>query len=155
MVSHLKFWSHNLHSWCDRIVVLGFSVLFFSQFECKVIHSSHNLVYPSLLVLSLRISHIWRFWLLEDLESSTKKNSGKISSQFLKFLVFRAQFWGSHNGNSQFRSEINSTDAFSRSHEWVNITKQFTTGNTKELKVCCISLFDVTRSNGLLKIYVE
>ena len=106
MVSHLRFWSHNLHSWCDRIVVLGFSVLFFSQFECKVIHSSHNLVYPSLLVLSLRISHIWRFWLLEDLESSTKKNSGKISSQFLKFLVFRAQFWGSHNGNSQFRSEM-------------------------------------------------
>ena len=43
---------------------------------------------------------------MEDLESSTKKNSGKIYSQFLKFLVFRAQFWGSHNGNSQFRSEI-------------------------------------------------
>ena len=61
---------------------------------------------PSLLILSLRISHIWRFWLLEDLESSTKKNSGKISSQFLKFSVFRAQFWGSHYGNSQFRSEI-------------------------------------------------
>ena len=99
MVSHLKFWSHNLHSWCDRIVVLGFSVLFFSQFECKVIQSSHNLVYPSLLILSLRISHIWRFWLLEDLESSTKKNSGKISSQFLKFLVFRAQFWGHTSGN--------------------------------------------------------
>ena len=106
MVSHLRFWYHNLHSWFDRVVVLGFSLLFFSQFECKVIHSSHNLVYPSLLVLSLRISHIWRFWLLEDLESSTKKNSGKISSQFLKFLVFRAQFWGSHNGNSQFRSEL-------------------------------------------------
>ena len=106
MVSHLRFWYHNLHSWFDRILVLGFSVLLFSQFECKVIHSSHNLVYPSLLVLSLRISHIWRFWLLEDLESSTKKNSGKISSQFLKFLLFRAQFWGSHNDNSQFRSEI-------------------------------------------------
>ena len=107
MVSHLKFWSHNLHSWCDRIVVLGFSVLFFSQFECKVIQSSHNLVYPSLWILSLRISHIWRFWLLEDLESSTKNNSVKISSQFLKFSVFRAQFSGSHYGNSQFRSEIN------------------------------------------------
>ena len=106
MVSHLKFWSHNLHSWCDRIVVLGFSVLFFSQFECKVIQSSHNLVYPSLWILSLRISHIWRFWLLEDLESSTKNNSVKISSQFLKFSVFRAQFSGSHYGNSQFRSEI-------------------------------------------------
>ena len=106
MVSHLKFWSHNLHSWCDRIVVLGFSVLFFSQFECKVIQSSHNLVNPSLWILSLRISHIWRFWVLEDLESSTKKNSVKISSQFLKFSVFRAQFSGSHFGNSQFRSEI-------------------------------------------------
>ena len=106
MVSHLRFWYHNLHSWFDRILVLGFSVLFFSQFECKVIHSSHNLVYPSLLVLSLRISHIWRFWLLEDLESSTKKNSGKISSQFLKFSVLSAQFWGSHYCNSQFRSEI-------------------------------------------------
>ena len=43
---------------------------------------------------------------MEDFESSTKKNSGKISSQFLKFSVFRAQFWGSHYGNSQFRSEI-------------------------------------------------
>ena len=43
---------------------------------------------------------------MEDLEASTKKNSGKITSQFLKFLVFRAQFWGSHYGNSQFRSEI-------------------------------------------------
>ena len=106
MVSHLKFWSHNLHSWCDRIVVLGFSVLFFLQFECKVIQSSHNLVNPSLWILSLRISHIWRFWLLEDLESSTKNNSVKISSQFLKFSVFRAQFSGSHYGNSQFRSEI-------------------------------------------------
>ena len=43
---------------------------------------------------------------MEDFESSTKKNSGKISSQFLKFSVFRAQFSGSHFGNSQFRSEI-------------------------------------------------
>ena len=43
---------------------------------------------------------------MEDLESSTKKNSVKISSQFLKFSVFRAQFSGSHFGNSQFRSEI-------------------------------------------------
>ena len=106
MVSHLKFGSHNLHSWCDRIVVLGFSVLYFSQFECNGIQSSHNLVYTSLWILSLRISHIWRFWLLEHLESSTKKNSVKISSQFLKFSVFRAQFSGSHYGNSQFRSEI-------------------------------------------------
>ena len=45
---------------------------------------------------------------MEDLESSTKKNSVKISSQFLKFSVFRAQFSGSHFGNSQFRSEIGS-----------------------------------------------
>ena len=43
---------------------------------------------------------------MEDFESSTKKNSVKISSQFLKFSVFRAQFSGSHFGNSQFRSEI-------------------------------------------------
>ena len=46
---------------------------------------------------------------MEDLESSTKKNSVKISSQFLKFSVFRAQFSGSHFGNSQFRSEIEIT----------------------------------------------
>ena len=69
----LKIFISNLHSWCDRIVVLGFSVLFFSQFEWKVIQSSHNLVNPSLWNLSLRISHIWRFWVLEDLESSAKK----------------------------------------------------------------------------------
>ena len=106
MFSHLKFWSHNLHSWCGRIIVSGFSVLFFSQFECKVIQSSHNLVNPSLWILSLRISHIWRFWVLEDLESSAKKYSVKIFSQFLKFSVFRAQFSGSHFCNSQFRSEI-------------------------------------------------
>ena len=112
MVSHLKFWSNKLHSWCDRIVVLGFSVLFFSQFEWKVIQSSHNLVNPSLWILSLRISHIWRFWVLEDLESSTKKNSVKIFSQFLKFSVFRAQFSGSHFGNSQFRSEIGKSKIF-------------------------------------------
>ena len=43
---------------------------------------------------------------MEDLESSAKKNSVKIFSQFLKFSVFRAQFSGSHFGNSQFRSEI-------------------------------------------------
>ena len=109
MVSHLRFWYHNLHSWFDRILVLGFSVLFFSQFEWKVIQSSHNLVNPSLWNLSLRISHIWRFWVLEDLESSAKKNSVKIFSQFLKFSVFRAQFLGSHFGNSQFRSEIEFT----------------------------------------------
>ena len=100
----LKIFISNLHSWCDRIVVLGFSVLFFSQFEWKVIQSSHNLVNPSLWSLSLRISHIWRFWVLEDLESSAKKNSVKIFSQFLKFSVFRAQFSGSHFGNSQFHS---------------------------------------------------
>ena len=40
------------------------------------------------------------------MESSAKKTSVKIFSQFLKFSVFRAQFSGSHYGNSQFRSEI-------------------------------------------------
>ena len=54
---------------------------------------------------------------MEDLESSTKKNSVKIFSQFLKFSVFRAQFSGSHFGNSQFRSEIKKKTVVSYQNE--------------------------------------
>ena len=60
---------------------------------------------------------------MEDLESSAKKYSVKIFSQFLKFSVFRAQFSGSHFGNSQFRSEIDGQSVTnSLAHTASNVT---------------------------------